>query len=57
LSVGGYTRDWDTFQTFVKSKRRTLLDADATTCAAFSSLFAIRWTGVSGRKLSALRHF
>src|SRR3954447_15035284 len=59
LSVAAYTRDIKQFQTFLKSKRRTLLDCRRDDVRSFlDRLFSDQVDGRSvARKLSALRHF
>jgi len=59
LSVAAYTRDLGQFQTFLQSKRRTLLDCRRDDVRSFlDRLFSDQVDGRSvARKLSALRHF
>ena len=59
LSVAAYARDLGQFQTFLRSKRRTLLDCRRDDVRAFlDRLFSDQVDGRSvARKLSALRHF
>jgi len=59
LSVAAYTRDLGQFQTFLQSKRRTLLDCRRDDVRGFlDRLFSDQVDGRSvARKLSALRHF